>query len=332
MIQFLLLLFVCLFLCPAVVFTWAYYSSNFSEEYLKSRLNFDTELTGFERLANVKFDESGSPSTGCEYGLYLGAVDKWQDCKLNCKSYDYEYYFIDSANIHVNNRRLRGAYCLPKAVTKCNLNTSIATIGLDGYKCLSNFPELLGGPSGNEIIGCKSRKLKDNMFNSIYTDFIPPNLVVNNVDELFDGKYRFECVMQPNHIALPAELGSRFETDLNLCGLMDDNKGKFDSATGKCKCDNYIGNDENSMCTDCTSGWSVGTPYNAHGTNYAFTIGRDCSHPDTASNNISQFVRIPCGISTLSAMQANPDKKPCEKGLVYATNTYTPPALENMFG
>lgn len=338
--QLIFLIVIFIFLWPALVYAVAFYRNNFSEAYLKAKLNYDTELSGFERLANLKFEQSDHPTVGCEHGLYLGTIDKWQDCQIKCGGYDYEYRYVHpSDNIRINDRKLNGAYCLPKPVAKCNLNTSIATIGLDGYKCLSMFPQLLGGPSGNEIIGCRSRKLIDRQTKEIYENYVPPNLVMSDVNEKYNGEYRFECVIDDDQFHLPPDYGSRFETELNVCGLLDENKGRFDFENKKCKCDNYVGENENQLCTDCTSGWTVSTPNNAHGTNYGYTIGRDCVDPTMASSELTQFIKMPCGHTTLQAA-ATPEAMDapqakvthCERALLYATNTYTPPALENMFG
>lgn len=400
----LLLLFVILFCLPTCIWLWSYYMNvpNALKATAQREEQLDAGLSGFERIGklNIKFDKSTSGVKNCNGYQYLGAANRWQNCTNRCgKNSMYEYKFIHQhENVVIGNKRLSGAYCILKEIAKCNLNTSNAIIGMDGYRCVSRFPQLLGGQYGNDIIGCTSRALHDNLLNETYTNHIPSELRIDDLDERLDtGDYRFHCVPNKNDMQLPPEYGSRFETETNICGLNDNNNGTFDFHNKKCVCKHYAGENENNLCTNCKSGWDASTlpvytdatktwAQTAHGNNYAYTIGRDCV--DIADNDVlvnaltridigrqSRFSKrettttngpgggvvspkngifllnkfpMPCGHTTLqtlaaaaAAQQQNngadggqarpPEKSGCEKALLYATNTYTPPALENMY-
>lgn len=366
------LFFVVLFIVPVVIWLWSFNENNYPTQILESNFSRDDQLTGFKRLVDLQFDttndETDTTTTttttktrlrDCGNFFYLGAANKWQNCSQICQNRDYEYkYVYANQNAVLANRRLVGAYCLPKDVAACNLNTSYALVGINGYKCVSRFPQLFGGHSGNEIVGCHSRRLRDNMLNVIYEEYIPPGLVVRDLDERMpDGRYRFECVLLPNEIRLPADYGSRFESELNVCGLNDNYRGRLDFEAGMCTCKNYAGGNKNNLCTMCVSGWEITslTP-NVHGQKYAYTVGRDCVDIDddvavdnltrisiteqpSARSHLTSRIPIPCGHSTMKKIKLlENDKnyddvtnKSCEHAILYATNTYTPPALENMY-
>lgn len=349
------------FMGPVLIYLYSFVKNNFNNQQLANGIApDDAGLVELEKMfgTNKKTDEK--IWSGCNTGLYIDSIDKWQDCSFKCKSYDYEYNFIkDSDNIHIGGKKLYGAYCLPKSINKCNLNTSILTLGPNGYKCVSKFPSLLGGPSGNEIVGCKSRILIDHATGDRYINFVPYNLIFNDVNELINGNFRFECEMDEMHMTLPQSIASRFESELNVCGVMNDGVGRLDFEKGICHCENYVGSNKNELCTKCTSGWTVETPNNAHGTKYAYTIGKNCVNPDTAPADISTYVFRACGHQTMQQAVAAEEESivlnsrsttaidkldatnggvtaasyetHCERGLLYITNTYTPAALENMF-
>lgn len=315
-----------IFLYPAGQFILAWAKFNFSEEYVKAGLGYATSLSGLETLPMMKFKKSPNPKevtrSMCTNGLYLGKDDIYVDCSERCGQNDFEYKFIDeSEKIVIHLRELHGAYCLPKATTRCNLNTSLAIIGLDGYQCISRFPALLGGASGNEIVGCDSHMLFDRLTNETYVNTIPTDLILTDVDEMVGSDYRFTCVRDPDAVDLKPTYGSRFESEINVCNLLDEN-GTYDAANGKCQCDHYMDR-AGTLCTTCTSGWEVTN--NQHGSKYGFTVGRNCVDPTNESDIMSSVVPFPCGQSTLDAGGR------CERGLLNITNTYTAQTLENLF-
>lgn len=321
-----------IFLYPVGQYLWAWSKYNFSEEYVRAGLGYTTSLSGFETLPALDFKKSPIDSNGtttttidsamCTHGLYLGSEDKYINCIDRCGHEDYEYRYINpNEKLVIHKRELYGAYCLPKAATQCNLNTSLAVIGLDGYKCISKFPTLLGGASGNEIIGCDSGQLIDGLTNETYTHMIPTNLIINDINErLPNGLYRFRCVNPADHIDVDVTIGSRFESEIDVCKILDENGKRGDDGT--CVCDHYINRGNNAICTQCTSGWEVVN--NQHGSKYGFTLGRNCVDPMTVDERMSTVVPFPCGQTTLDM------NKRCERALVNVTNTYTAQTLENI--
>lgn len=318
------LIFGFIFLSPSILYTISWLRNNFSLEYIKSNLNYDTDMSGFSNLPKINFEETDE-FTGCVDAVFLGLADIYENCAERCRSTDYYYTYIDpKKSVVVNGKSLVGAYCLPKEIAKCNLNTSFAVVGLNGYKCISKFPILLGGSSGNEIVGCRNGRLRDGLENLIYQDHVPYNIYIDDVDEkLQDGSFRFSCDVDKDNIKLPETIASRFEYATNVCTLLDPD-GKVDVKTGKCTCDNYLNNDPESICTRCTSGWGIDT--NQHGSRYGYTVARDCFDPNNVTYLETRFVKVPCAPETLKRGLK------CERGTLLITNSYTPQTMQNLYG
>lgn len=316
---FAIIIFTILFIHPAVQLCFGFYRNNYSEKYINAGLQYDSSITGFEGLPQINL--APDVQVLCDDALYLGMEDIYENCADKCKSGDYEYLFIKEKNkVIINTKRLVGAYCIKKYISKCNLNTSMAVIGQDGYKCISHHPNVLGGESGNLIIACNGI-IMDRLEKTIYDTFIPTNLTLNTFDDkLDDGSYRFKCAN--SDVQFPSHIGSRLEDDINICRLFS-STGQRDEANARCICSSYINGDEKKPCTDCLSGWNIDTKLS--GKRYAYNISRDCVEP-TADSVYTDFVKIPCGDKTLALSNR------CENAIVLATNTYTPLALENMYG
>lgn len=296
--------------------------------------------TGFEELPKLNFTTTDNNSElsaandvvdGCTNGLFLGLKDEYTDCSKICRRTDYSYKFIKANSddtVLINNKKIFGAYCLPNSIAKCNLNNSHAIIGTKGYTCVSKYSVLFGGDTGDQIIGCKSKRLKDNLLNTIYYNTIPENLFIDDIDEKTEtGQYRFECDFDENQIGLPPTIGSRFESELNTCGKFD-SSGKIDFVNATCSCDHYTNNNKQMSCTKCTSGWNV--QIDRHGSMYGYVLARNCIDPLKVLPTDS--MHMPCGLKTLEKMGSDENSVPyCEKALLLATNTYTPMALENIF-
>lgn len=337
---FMLLLFSYIFLYPLWQYIRTWDKFNFTQEYIDTGFDYDRSINPFETLPGLHFEGSDDATLiefeGCgNTSFYLGDADVYQDCVGQCKSKDYQYIFLtDKQSMVVHGQRLRGAYCVPKAYARCNLNTSTAVVGLTGYQCVTSFPSLLGGPSGNEIIGCRSGVLEDRLLRQTYTHYVPNNLSFDSVDDrLADGRYRFECGVDEssgetvdNIIHFPSNVGTRFESARNPCSLFDPS-GEFSFESMRCKCNNTGGGlTASGTCTTCTSGFGFGDSKNVHGAAYAHSIGRQCVDPTTATRLESQLAPVPCGKSTLERVLR------CERAQLNLTNSYTPMALENMFG
>lgn len=325
-----IILFISILLYPGYIYVTSYSRNNFASGLLNLRLNYDSSnLAGMEALASAGYNGSSSIQYAgnftCANGLYLGPVDIFESCEQKCSSDDYVYRYIkDNEHVIINSKKLTGAYCLLKDVAACNLNVSYVVSGVDGYRCVSIFPQLLGGRFGNEIVGCRSKGFKDHLMQSVYYYFIPNNLVFHDIDELLpNGTHRFECVLNSNEMNLPRDIGSRFETEHNLCTVLDP-AGAVDMEAGKCICTNYIDRDTSRPCTHCVSGWAISSKQ--HGAMYGYSVARDCVDPTAATYVETKVVRFPCGMKTIGY------KRKCEHAVVNVTNTYSPMALENMFG
>lgn len=310
---------------PVVSIIYSFYHNNFPQKYIDSGLDYDTGLSGLEGLPGLDF-ESSDDYTSCGDAYHLGFTDIIRDCSDVCKSGDYEYKFINKNHqIIINKRRLYGAYCIRKAIAKCNLNTSMAIIGLDEYKCISHYPTILGGESGNLIIACNG-VIVDRLLKKTYDTFIPNNLSLISFDErLEDGEtFRFVCETNTSSIQLPANIATRLETDVNTCGMLDPS-GTLDFNQQKCTCNGrlHVNGDETNICSRCISGFGVDT--GIHGWRYGYSISRDCVDPLTSDSVLTSFINFPCGEKSLV------NKKYCQSAILAATNTYTPMALENMF-
>lgn len=311
-----LLLFILVsFLAPSIYFIVGYWKHNFSQKYIDSGLEYTGELDGFESLPQLEFDTAPT----CSEFIYLGSENIYMDCSKKCNSERYEYKYIDKQqDVVIDNRRLYGAYCMIKAIAQCNLNTSQALVGPDGYKCVTKYPNIFGGVTGNTIVGCNGI-LNDHLLGHTYEYTIPSKLNMSDINEkLPNGKYRFTC--KDDLIPYPPELGTRFDVDANVCNALDP-LGKFENY--KCECTRYVNQDTGSICSSCRDGWakSNGLP----GESYAPTIGRDCINP-FQSSHLDRFIQFACGPSTIA------QNKTCEHALVNVTNTYMPHTLEKILG
>lgn len=308
------LLFLFIFLAPAAFLVTGWYRNNFANAYIKSGLEYDNGLTGFEVLPSLGFDV---PEL-CGGALYLGPNDIYTECADKCKSGDYEYIYIKpNQRVIINKKELSGSYCIKKTFAKCNLNVSMAIVGDDSFKCVSQFPTILGGESGNLIVACDG-KIDDLLLKTTYDTVVPTNLTLSDFDEkLDDGRYRFKC--HDSKLSLPATIATRLEVNKDICSQVDP-RGTFDVARNKCACTNYHGNG----CTLCPSGFGIA--HKGHGAKYGYTLAYDCVDPTDVSYTKSTVVTRACGEKTLL------DGGVCQRAVVYGTNTYTPMALENMFG
>lgn len=296
---------------PILTFLFGYYLNNFSDDYVKSEIEY---VDKFGNLPDIGFDQKSS----CGEVIFMGFSNVYTDCKsLGCDADVYEYKFIEKGqHIIVNGKRLQGAYCIPKGINKCNLNVSSAVIGPDGYQCVSRFPSILGGNTGNDIIACDGI-IDDHLLGKQYVNYVPTNLQLTSFDDrLDDNSFRFTCGGK-NIIPYPPTLGSRLEADKDLCSILDPVNGKFNDKEFKCDCIRYLNDDKESICSGCVEGYRADT--NIHGTAFTYTIGRDCVDP-FENNPLASRVKMACGPNTLS------NNKRCEQAIVLATNTYSPQA------
>lgn len=308
--------FLIVFLLPGFHLVRGWYNNNFAEKYIDSGLEYTDGISGLENLPKLDFDNE--PPL-CYEILYLGPDDIPTDCSSRCGSAEYEYIFVDKDHTFVVNKiRLQGAYCILKERAKCNLNLSVALIGDDGYKCISKFPQVLGGESGNMILACDG-KLEDRLLRKTYVSVVPSNLNISNFDEILeDGSYRFACPDNHNLRFSPTII-QRLETITNVCSIID--KKATMNIQLECQC--TVGQGIGGTCTLCPSGF--GKSYDAHGAKYGYTIALDCVDPTRATLEESKHVKWACGEKTLQ------EQKTCTFAVVNGTNTYSPMALENIY-
>ena len=114
------------------------------------------------------------------------------DCASRCNDPNYGYQYINSENVVVNNELLEpGGYCMKKH--NCHPSTSIAVYTANDWQCIAKTNEF---SATGQIYVCDG-VLRDNLTKMTYTDYLPPALLFNNVDETFieDGNVvqRFQC-------------------------------------------------------------------------------------------------------------------------------------------
>lgn len=356
-----------IFIQPLLTLYISWRSTNFSEDYLSQNLPYSTDMSGFEGLPDFKKGDQligkATNAETCENGFYIGYKEMVNiDCTKICNatsSKQFTYKYINSNNIIVNNQYLRkGGWCLPTSLVRCNLNISIAVKALGRYECVSKYPKLLGGPYGNDIVGCAPiYEFRDNLKKLIYTHNAPSTLVISDLDEKINNstdQYRFECNAgssehrQFSTFESRPDLGNRFQLYYDSCSFFDEG-GKM--VNDKCECSHerrnkiikpLTGDLENvpeSICSTCTSGYEIIDEKNPqYGSKYGVSIGVDCVDPEhieyyktmsIVSNGI-----LPCGMKTLLNIRENSNQLNygCHRALINVTNSYTPEMLERING
>lgn len=282
--------------------------------------------------------------SGCETGTYIG--DKLPEnfkCSRICGEHndrdDLESGYI---SIYLNEKLAKiistnaktykaGYWCFPERIKKCNLNTSLLLVNNSNLiECVTRFPTLL---EGNKIIGCSPHfTISDNLTKTYYSHDIPSTLRIDDIDEIMaNGQYRWTCY--PSDDTTYAGIGDRFVRVKSTCKILSDNgEGPlFHEETGqfKCKCDHYVNNNEELVCTNCTSGYEVIDEYLPQkGSRYAMSTGIDCIDPMSDDTHFSKMVKIPCGVHTLNRIRSENKIGGCMRSMIDATNTYSPEILE----
>lgn len=322
----------------------------------------DIKLNGFETLPPAfNYDTANIFSRSCSGGLLLDEKNPKHiaDCSRLCEDgsdQQYELKTIESGQRVIVNRTLLqpGNWCLPKEIAQCNLNVSYALSGINGYECRSIYPEILGGITGNEIVGCAPfNSIVDKEERKIYTSYVPPHFHVGGDinQRLSNGQFRYSCHIpnesQSEYRPLDElHLNNRFVLTHNVCGTFDPS-GRFDLKAGSCICKTDGGvlqtretvvADENAIsqfrpCSNCTSGYGIIDEINPqHGSRYGTSIGIDCVDPEKATHVQSLVSKVPCGLMTLARIRNNSKVVGCQRALVQATGSYSPSSLESIVG
>lgn len=349
MLTLFILIFISIILVwPGITFVIAWYQNNVSLRYLDENslvINSD----GFAGLPiPFKYDKISGPAT-CNDGLFLGHSDSQTiDCNDVCGGEGkYEYKYIDAHHrVVVNNRMLeRGAWCLPSELAKCNLNVSYALSGIDQYQCVTAYPDIFGGSTGNRIVACLPfNSIIDRKTDKIYSQYIPPNFSIDDIDErLDDGSFRYQCHIPDGQYRTFAEfnLGSRFQLVSDSCGIFE-SSGKLSNDLKACSCPEI---DEGPLlkdgirisqmrpCSRCTSGYSIiDENLPQAGSKYGISIGIDCVDPVHANHLESENSRMPCGLRILKKIRNDKNTKDCQRAILNATGSYSLETLHRLLG
>lgn len=349
-----------LFIQPLLVVVWTWWRSNFSEKYLRQNLPYALDISGFAGLPDINHgDQLLGQSAGqqsCENGFYVGMNEMTNvDCTTICNatsSKQFTYKYISDNNIVVDSKYLRkGGWCLPTNLARCNLNISTAVKSLGKYECISKYPQLLGGPYGNDIIGCAPNyEFNDNLRKLTYTNSVPSTLVIGDIDEKMpDGTYRYTCNTRNGQFGPfndRPDLGSRFQLFYDSCNFFDEG-GRM--VADKCKCSNpnvprpivkplFDGRKPvQEICSKCTSGYGiVDEKFPQFGSKYGVSVGINCVDPERIEYYKTQHIEmngiVPCGIQTLLRLREQDTKYGCQRALLNVTNTYTPEMLQQING
>lgn len=341
----------------------AWRKTNFSENYLSQSLPYGTDISGFAGLPDFSRNDqllgAATDSTErCENGFYIGSKEMTNvDCVSTCNatsSKQFSYKYITKNNVVINNQYLRkGGWCLPTSLARCNLNISTAVKSLGHYECVSKFPKLLGGPYGNDIVGCAPKyEFSDNLKKLTYANNVPSTLVIDNIDEKLpnSNKYRYTCNTgnQFSTFELRPDLGNRFQLFYDSCSFFDSG-GKM--VNNKCDCSALIlphhvkplmvgqKSDMEGICSTCTSGYEIiDEKHPQMGSRYGVSIGLNCVDPETIEYYKTMYIEmngvLPCGTKTLTDMRLNGNTSNygCHRCLLNVTNTYTPEMLQRING
>lgn len=355
-----------IFLQPLLALYFSWRNTNFSERYLSAGLPYSTDMSGFAGLPDIRKGDQliGQAAAGgqetCENGYYVGLEQMSRvDCARICNATSAEqfvYKYITGPHVVVNNQYLRpGGWCLPTSLARCNLNISTAVKALGRYECISKFPRLLGGPHGNDIVGCAPNyEFNDNLLGITYTHNVPSTLVIADLDERLphSNEFRYTCNVRRQFATLLArpDLGNRFQLSYDACNFFDSD-GRM--VNNRCECSAQHASERAivkpllqgqrdamaHVCSSCTSGYGLLDEKSPqHGSKYGVSIGVNCVDPQRIEYYKTLYVDmngvVPCGIRTLTSLRERDDapKYGCQRALLNVTNTYTPEMLQRING
>lgn len=130
-------------------------------------------------------------------------------CQNFCASSRAKAFAIDEAqtgdseeNVLYGNKMLNvGSYCTLGPRPECNLKKSLAVLTLNSITCRSKFPNIIGGPLGNNVVACNNSKIydpKNKLWDYVQNEeFDPLRTRMTSEDETYleNGvrKFRFRC-------------------------------------------------------------------------------------------------------------------------------------------
>lgn len=297
----------------------------FNSSKFTGTIEFDPRfgISGFEKYKDIRFD---FPEQTCDLGKFVGHTqDDDTDCSTLCKDFSgesrYMYMFFNKP-VDLYGRKFHGGYCLPRRVTQCNETTSEILWQSGYYGCIPKYPHIL--TEFNRIVGCNGY-LQDGLTNTIYENFLPPEVVVQDIDErLTTGQYRFSCAKQTDLIGndmIRPNTKNRFTLIRNPCATLIKN-ALLDYARltdeFKCQCrtpyENLFGKETN-PCTACNTQYDF--------IKKTVSIARNVYTTGILLKRSNHFLWPP-GLDSVTTGSG------CERGTLHISTSYSPITLANM--
>nr|WIE95354.1 hypothetical protein [Microctonus hyperodae filamentous virus] len=288
--------------------------------------NIASHVTMEEELVAA---ESITPKM-CMTGLLVNKKkEKYVNCNKVCNNVDggggggatiqfeYKWYGDDV-----------GGFCVPQNMVRCNHHLNDLIFVRGEYKCVPKYPELFGGIYGNEIVGCNGSIVVEAKEYNHYVPFdfeedikkikckmslsnLLNNPPVRNVTDF--GEY-FLTSNVCTSLIYQAPVDTLLPNfPLGICGSGGDDDGNF----------KHLFNDEKMPFTMCQSGWQRGGIGINQGAAYGMGIARPCITSETPEF-LWPLLKFPCSSYALKS------KSFCEQGVLQATTTYSPLALETI--
>lgn len=173
-----------------------------TNEKIQALLN-GSGINNIPNLTIVSTNPAIETANACAKGpVYIGRYGSDDDCKRTCANSTAKVINVedDETVVHESAVLQAGAHCTIGPRPQCNMKTSYAMMTINSVTCRSKFPEIFGGEFGNTIVACNNKKIRDPqnyLWDNKYLQKVDPyTTVMSDPDELFEGKYRFECIFK----------------------------------------------------------------------------------------------------------------------------------------
>lgn len=241
---------------------------------LKDLLN-GSDINNIPNLVISTTNSEVADANNCSTSAILfGDYATDEQCIIKCMSSTAKAINVYAGDeVMYNNKKLNtGAYCTIGPRPQCNMKTTRAMMTINSITCVPKYPNLFGGPLGNQIIACND--IAHYNHNNVLWDYSENKLVnqytivMTDEDEtLADGSFRFRCKFGRderfnNYIE---HLSNRFHPMRNYCtsylyAAHPDVQFKKTEDSYICDCgnskdtrvENLIPNDKTSPCSPFT--------------------------------------------------------------------------------
>lgn len=166
----------------------------------KANSNYEEQIIDLENIPKLKVIDGGLEEYDCSKPKFLGLEvgDYTEACFNACGGNGTVKLVTDTDQIYVDNVQLKpGYWCFKQTILPCNSKFGRLLISDAGAVCSSRFPNLIGGPSANEIVACQGSVYREAGQLLDHKDpkkvFHPETVDLTDENEMFEGKYRFEC-------------------------------------------------------------------------------------------------------------------------------------------